>query len=487
MNSLVIGVRGRMVINMAETRRMAAVSREMPPVSPTRAHKQEVGGEITYNDFYFSKAKSTSHIKMHKKGAVPKRPTPNYTNAINASATAIPQTATVKKNRSSAGRRRAKPLKKEPKIREQLSKFDYPFFTIVLVLLSFGIVMMFSASYAFALKETGNSYFYVSRQIMFAAVGIAAMIFLSFIDYHILMNKMVLLVGCGVSVALMLMVKITGVTQGGAERWIEIAGITFQPSEILKFAVIMLLAFYAHKNEEKIKDFRKGYLPFLVCLLFACVLTMIQPHLSGTIIIFAIGVTMMFVGNCRVKHILVMFGVFIGLAIIGFLGLKALGYDYFESRFLSFINPEADVLGDTFQTYQSLVTIGSGGMFGLGLGNSRQKFSYLPASHNDFVFSVICEELGFVGAILVILLFILFVYRGFYIAARSRDKFGMMLSVGITVQIGIQALLNIAVVSNSVPNTGISLPFFSYGGTALMMQLAEMGVLLNISRKAAIE
>lgn len=228
-------------------------------------------------------------------------------------------------------------------------------------------------------------------------------------------------------------------------------------------------------------------MPFLVCLLVSCGLTLMQPHLSGTIIIFLIGIVMMFVGNCRVRHILLMCLAFIALAVVGLMALKTFfGYDYFGDRILSWRDPEADITNKTFQTYQSLVTIGSGGLFGLGLGNSRQKYSYLPASHNDFIFSVICEELGFVGAMLVILLFIIFVFRGFYIASKARDRFGMMLAVGITSQIGIQALMNIAVVTNSMPNTGISLPFFSYGGTALMMQLAEIGVVLNISRKAAV-
>ena len=181
---------------------------------------------------------------------------------------------------------------------------------------------------------------------------------------------------------------------------------------------------------------------------------------------------------------LIIFAILAGIAIPA---MRAMGIEHFDSRILSWRNPEADIRGDTFQTYQSLITIGSGGIVGLGLGNSRQKYAYLPASHNDFIFSIICEELGFVGAVLVILLFILFVARGFYIAICARDKFGMLLAAGITSQLGVQALLNIGVVTNAVPNTGISLPFFSYGGSALIMQMAGIGVVLNISRKAAIE
>lgn len=374
-----------------------------------------------------------------------------------------------------------------PKVRERLAKFDIPFFTITAVLLAFGIVMMFSASYAYALREYGDSYHFFKKQLMWIAIGLVAMLFLSVVDYHILLNKKVVVFGVSVSVGLMLAVKIAGTTQGGAERWLTVFGITFQPSEILKFAIIVLLAYITHRNASVIRSFFKGFMPFALCLGLACVLMVIQPHLSGTIIIFTIGITMMVVSDCKMSHIVLMCVCLAVLGAIGVAYLKGQGYTYFDDRILSWQNPEADTKDKTFQTYQSLIAIGSGGIFGQGLGNSRQKFAYLPATQNDFIFPIICEELGFVGAALVILLFIIFVVRGFYISSRARDRFGMMLGVGITTQIGIQALLNIAVATNSVPNTGISLPFFSYGGTALTMQLAQIGILLNISRKAAIE
>jgi cell division protein FtsW len=346
---------------------------------------------------------------------------------------------------------------------------------------------MFSASYAYAFRMHGDSYFYAMRQLVFIIIGLAAMGILSLVDYRILLNKHIVKIGATVSIGLMLLVRVIGVTQYGAERWFEVFGITVQPSEILKLAVIIVFAYLLHTRYSRLKELRYGFLPLLGFLVISCGLTLLQPHLSGTIIIFLVGLIMMFVGDCKVKHIVVMIVVFLLLASIGLGLLGAMGYDYFSDRILSWQNPEADIQDKTFQTYQSLVTIGSGGFFGLGLGNSRQKYAYLPASHNDFIFSIICEELGFVGAILVILLFLLFVFRGFYIAGRARDKFGMLLAVGITSQLGVQALLNIGVVTNSVPNTGISLPFFSYGGSALIMQLASIGVLLNISRKAAIE
>lgn len=362
--------------------------------------------------------------------------------------------------------------------------FDYPLFTIVMILLAFGLIMMFSASYANAYTSTGDSLFYLKRQVLFAVAGLAIMLLLSTIDYHIFQSKAMVYGIAAVSIVLMAAVKVVGTTQGGAERWLQIGEITFQPSEILKFGVIIFFAYLTEKRFSKLKDFKSGFLPFFIALVVSCALLMAQPHLSGTIIVFAIGFSMMFVAGVSPKYLLLMLGGIVALIIAAVLILNAMGIDYFTTRLISFQDPEYDIGDKTFQTYQSLVTIGSGGMFGLGFGNSRQKYNYLPMSRNDFIFSIICEELGFVGAFLVILLFVILVWRGFYICSKARDKFGMMLAFGITFQIGIQALLNIAVVTNSVPNTGISLPFFSYGGTALVMQLAEMGILLSVSRKA---
>ncbi len=367
------------------------------------------------------------------------------------------------------------------------NSFDYSLFTIILILLAFGIVMMFSASYVVAFKKFDDSLYYVRRQLLFALLGVVGMIIISNLDYHYVEKKLFIKIAVIVSVGLMLSVFAFGTTLGGAERWIEIAGITFQPSEFLKFAVICVFAYFTNKRFEQLKQFKTGFLPFAIVLAIACGLVIMQPHLSGTIIIFAIGVAMMFVAGVSPKHIVVMLVSLVLLIILAVLAMQAMGITYFSDRILSFTNPEADISDKTFQTYQSLVTIGSGGLFGLGFGNSRQKYSYLPASENDFIFSIICEELGFVGGILVILLFGILIFRGFYIASHARDKTGMMLAVGITVQMGLQAFLNIAVATNSVPNTGISLPFFSYGGTALVMQLCEMGVLLSISRKAELE
>lgn len=287
----------------------------------------------------------------------------------------------------------------------------------------------------------------------------------------------------------MIAVLVNGVTEGGATRWIVIGPINFQPSELMKFSIIILFSYLIVKNYNKMQKFSVGILPFGILLGIVVVLLMLQPHLSCTILICAIGVCLMFVGGVRWKHIFILCLLGVGaLALIVYMKTQGEdGFTYFQTRFQSWLDPFSDEKGGTWQTCQSLVAIGSGGLFGLGLGGSRQKFMYLPESQNDFVFSIVCEELGFIGAVTIILLFVLLIIRGFYIASKAKDRFGMLITIGITVQIGIQAFLNIAVVSNLIPNTGISLPFFSYGGTALIMQLAEMGIILNVSRQSSIE
>lgn len=369
-------------------------------------------------------------------------------------------------------------------------KFDFSFFLVVIILLAFGLVMLFSATYASAkLSADSNydSYYYINRQLIFAGMGIVIMIAASFVDYHLFMNKVIIKLAALVSVGLVLLTKVIGTTMGGAQRWIRIGEITIQPSEILKFVTIMIIAEYMQRNYDKLADFKKGFFPILLRIGIACGLVLFQPHISGTVILFIMSICMLCIGGAKGSHLLL---IVIGVGILGILVLvvfPALGFDYVNTRLLSWRDPEADIQDKTFQTYQSLVTIGSGGIFGQGLGNSRQKYSYLPVTENDFIFPVIVEELGFVGAMFVILLFIILIVRGFYIAANAPDKFGMLLCSGIVIQLGIQAFLNIAVTTNAIPNTGVSLPFISYGGTALLMQLGEIGIVLNISRKAALQ
>lgn len=368
---------------------------------------------------------------------------------------------------------------------------DLSFFLIVMTLLVIGIIMMFSASYAWALNESGgeSGTGYAVKQTFMAAIGLVALAFFSFFDYHHFSSPKIA-IGLYVLCFVMLIMVFTpvGITHNGATRWLKV-GIEFQPSELMKFAIIILFSYLIVQNYSRMQKFSMGIVPFAILLGVVVVILMKQPHLSCTLLICCVAVSLMFVGGVRWKHMLIL--VAVGAAAIALIVyMKSQGEDgftYFSKRFQSWLDPFSDATDATWQTCQSLIAIGSGGPFGLGLGESRQKFMYLPETQNDFVFAIVCEELGFVGAVTIILLFALLVIRGFFIASKARDKFGMFLTIGITVQIGIQAFLNIAVVSNLIPNTGISLPFFSYGGTALIMQLAEMGVILNVSRQATME
>ncbi len=378
-------------------------------------------------------------------------------------------------------------VKKNKKPRIHKGEIDIPFFILILVLMVIGLVMMFSASYYWGLTKNNDGFYYAKKQIGISVVGIIAMLIISKINYRIFANKKIaipLFIG---SFLMLLYTSLFGIEHGGARRWLKI-GIEFQPSEIMKFAIVVLFAYLIANNYNRMKKFKYGIMPFFIILIMVAGVMMLQPHLSGTLLICAIGFLMIFIGGAKFSHLM-------GVAVTGLVGIGGIvatliltgKADYFLKRFQSWFDPFSDTSGATWQTCQSLIAIGSGGLFGMGFGESRQKFLYLPESQNDFVFAIVCEELGLIGALLVIMLFMIFAFRGFYIASKAPDKFGMMLAVGLTIQIAVQALLNIAVVSNSVPNTGISLPFFSYGGTALAMQLAQMGVILNISRHSLVE
>lgn len=360
---------------------------------------------------------------------------------------------------------------------------DVPFFLTVLALLIMGIIMMFSASYAWAIAEGHEGTFYAVEQIKTGGIGLILMFALSIVDYRIYRTPIIAIGSYIVPVALLVLVLIAGTSAGGAQRWLVFGPINFQPSELMKIGIVIFFAYLIEMNYGQMNRFRTGIMPYLIALGVIAGLLMLEPHLSCTILIGLIGMTLIWVGGARPKHflILILAALAAVVLIVLFLSLYQ-GYDYIQIRIQSWIDPFSDSEGGTWQTCQSLIAIGSGGFFGLGLGESRQKFLYLPETKNDFVFSIVCEELGFVGALTVVLLFALLVFRGFRIASQAPDKFGMLLAVGFTMHIGLQAFFNIAVVSNLIPNTGISLPFFSYGGTALILQLAEMGVVMNISR-----
>lgn len=372
-------------------------------------------------------------------------------------------------------------LKKKKLKLKKIANMDITFFILVLVILTFGLVMLFSASYAYAHYYFNDSFHFIRKQAVFAIGGVIAMIILSYIDYHILKKFVFWIFGF----SFILLIVVLGMKPlNGAKRWINLGFTTFQPSELMKFAIVVLFAYFISTNYKKMGTFTYGVLPFMIVLGIVALFMLMQPHLSGTVLIGSIGMIMMFVGGTKYRY----FFIAMGVAIIGIIAIVSIvGIEYVADRLNGWIDPFSDPSDSTFQTVQSLLAIGSGGLMGLGLGNSRQKYLYLPEPQNDFIFSILVEELGFLGASIVIILFVLFVYRGFVIASKAKDKFGMMLTVGLTVQIGIQAMFNIAVVTNSIPNTGISLPFFSYGGTALLMQLAQMGIILNVSRQCVYE
>ncbi|MBQ6928766.1 MAG: cell division protein FtsW [Oscillospiraceae bacterium] len=358
-----------------------------------------------------------------------------------------------------------------------------PMLVITITLLVFGLIMLYSASYVKGLYERGDSFHYIKDQCIFAAGGLVVMFFAAKLDYHILRRYTLLVLG----ITYILLVMVFFMPEiNYANRWIVIPHVlTFQPSEIAKFAVILVFADWVQRfGAQKMRTFKYGVMPFLILLGSIAGLVIVEPHISATLIICAIGGIMMLVGGTDEKFfIFAILLVVAAVAMAYFLNPAGL-WDRAMGRIVAWQNPESDLQGSGYQSYQSLLAIGSGGLFGLGLGNSRQKHLHLPEPQNDFIFAVICEELGFIGGMLVICLFLALLLRGMYIAFKAKDKFGAMLVVGVVSQISIQAFLNIAVATNTIPNTGISLPFFSEGGTSLLMLLAEMGIVLSVSRYA---
>ena len=357
---------------------------------------------------------------------------------------------------------------------------DLPFLCILLLLLSLGLLMLFSAGYAVALYRRGDAYTYIRPQLLFAALGLAAMYAASLVDYHIWHKLAWPIMGLSL---LLLVIVLFMPEYNGCKRWIVLPGLgTLQPSEIAKFAVVLVFSHIISLNHDRMQGFAAGVLPFGILLGLVAVLMLLEPHLSGTLLILSIGAVLMFVGGTGLRWFALAGGLGVGAVFAAVLALPQL-VPYAADRLSSWRDPFADPLGEGHQTIQSLYAIASGGVAGLGLGNSRQKYLYVPEPQNDFIFSILCEELGFVGAALIIFLFLLLLLRGITLAVRARDKFGALLVVGFVVQVVLQAILNIAVVTNTIPNTGISLPFFSSGGTSLLMLLGEMGIVLSVSRQ----
>ena len=361
---------------------------------------------------------------------------------------------------------------------------DVPFLLLTLLLTGVGLIMLFSASFPMAYYEGENPAYYLIRQGIFALGGIVAMLLIGRINYarYRVVGKYVL----GIAVFLLILVLVPGVgrTVNGATRWLGFGTLfTFQPSEIAKVGVILYFAESISMKKGKMRTFKEGILPYAVILGIIAALMIKEPHLSGTVLILGIGAVMMFVGGIETVWV----GAGIGVAAAGVWAYLSGKVGYNAKRITIWRDPltnDPELMRDAgYQMRQSLLAIGSGGLLGVGLGKSRQKFMYLPERHNDFIFAIICEELGLIGATLIMALFALLIIRGYWIALHARDRFGALLAVGVTTQVALQVFLNIAVVTNLIPNTGISLPFFSYGGTALVIQLAEMGLVLSVSRQ----
>lgn len=353
---------------------------------------------------------------------------------------------------------------------------DLPFLLITLLLLTIGVIMVLSASFARAYYDGNNATYYFSRQLFFAVSGIVIMLVASGIPIGIYRRASSILML--VSIAFLLLVLVAGTEANGAKRWFQIGTITsFQPSEIAKIAVILFEAAMICRFGKKMETFKYGVIPFVLVVVVIDGLLILEPHLSASIIIFAVTVVMMFVGGTKLIWFLV-FGGGAAAAVTVFISVMS----YSSDRITAWLDPFSDPSDTGFQIIQSLYAIGSGGLTGLGIGQSRQKYLYLPEEHNDYIFSVICEELGFIGAALILCLFALLIVRGYWLALHCRDRYSFLVCVGIVSLLAIQVFLNIAVVTNLIPSTGISLPFFSYGGTALWIQLAEMGIVLSISR-----
>lgn len=357
---------------------------------------------------------------------------------------------------------------------------DIPFAMLTLLLLSIGVVMVLSSSFASAYYDIdnttgGNATYFFVRQALFAGAGIGVMLVCSRLPMGFYRRVSSILMV--VSVSLLIIVAAIGKIGGGSQRWIDLGFTTFQPSELAKVAVILFFAQMICRTKNKMNTFRYGILPFLIVLGVICILLAMEPHWSAIMIILIIGIVMLFVGGVKLRW-------FVGgaVSLVVLLVIASLAFPYVRNRFVSWTDPFADISGDGWQVVQSLYSIGSGGLLGLGLGNSRQKYLYLPEEHNDYIFSIVCEELGFVGAALILVLFALLILRGYWLALHARDRYSCLVCVGITTLLALQIILNVAVCTNLMPSTGISLPLFSYGGTALLLQMAEIGIILSMSR-----
>ncbi len=365
---------------------------------------------------------------------------------------------------------------------KNIRQSDFVIVAMVTILVIFGVVMVFSASYYKSINDSGSPYSYLTKQAFFAISGFVIMGFCSWLDYHVWRRLSVLIIVVSI-IMLVLLFTPLGREEGGATRALYI-GFTVMPGEISKIAVIIFTAAYLASDPKIILSFRRGVLPLLVLMGVVAGLIIKQPNLSTAITVCGIIAGIMFLAGLQWKYV-------IGAGIAGVCGVFGLiaigdkiGAEHWGKRFTSFLDPFADAAGDGYQIVQSLLALGSGGLFGLGLGKSIQKNLYLPEPQNDVIAAIIGEELGFVGLLLLLLIYIVLIWRCFHVCLNAPDRFGMLLSGGVTIMIGLQVVLNLAVVTSSMPPTGISLPFISYGGNALWIFMASAGMVLNVSRQS---
>ena len=368
---------------------------------------------------------------------------------------------------------------KKKTIKENDKPFDFILFMVVLILLGMGLTMVLSASSPMSLSTTSSSYTYIYKQAIAAALGIAGMLIISKIDYKIY-AKFYKIIWVGSIIALLaVLIPGVGASAKGATRWINfpIFG-SIQPSEITKLGLIIFFAAYLTNHRSELKDLKKGFFKPLIIFLAPAIgiLMIVHSHLSASVLIILTISIMMIVAGCKLSHFIIFGGTGAALGGTGLYVLaKKFGIGAYRlQRLIAFADPWADPLDTGWQIIQGLYAIGSGGLFGVGLGNSRQKYLYISEPHNDYIFAVLAEELGFIGCLIVILLFAIVIWRGILIAMKAPDMFGSLLATGVTGLIGFQAIINIAVVTSSMPVTGISLPFFSYGGTSLIILLASV-------------
>ncbi len=362
--------------------------------------------------------------------------------------------------------------------KENRGKMDFPLLVSIILLLCIGIIMVSSASSYSALSKYDDSNFFLVKQLGFAIVGFIAMIVISTIDYK--KYKKVSYLFYGLTLILMILVLTPlGVSVNGAKRWLGIGDFfRFQPSEIMKIALVLATATYVSCNYKKLNSW-KGYIVPAIFLLAVGIVMYLQDHLSGMIVMIVASVSIIFSSGIKLKWKVIIPIMIVGIALVG---VFLFSDEYRLSRVTAFLHPEEDIRGTNWQAAQSLYALGSGEIFGLGLGQSRQKYLWLPEAQNDFIFSVLGEEFGLIGSVSVIVIFLFFIYRGFRIAITCKELYGSMLAAGIVSVFALQIFVNIAVVTSSMPVTGMPLPFFSYGGTALFINLCTMGILLNISR-----